>query len=465
MTIKNVCCIGAGYVGGPSCAVIALKCPHINVTVVDISQGRIDQWNSDKLPIFEPNLEEIVQKCRHKNLHFSTDVAKGIKEADLIFISVNTPTKDFGIGKGRAADLKYIESAARKIAEVADENKIVVEKSTVPVKAAESIAYILKTNQKPGVCYEVLSNPEFLAEGTAIRDLEFPDRVLIGGDETESGQEAIAALSHLYQNWISPEKIITMNTWSSELSKLAANAFLAQRISSINAISAICEVTGADVSEVASAIGRDSRIGNKFLQAGVGFGGSCFQKDVLNLVYLSESLNLPEVASYWQQVIEMNEYQKRRFSKRIIEALFNTVTNKKIALLGFAFKKNTGDTRESPSITIAQHLIEERAQIYIYDPKVELDDLMLELKNPRVTPDPADVDKYVKVCNDGYEAAINAHAIVVCTEWDEFMEYDYNRIYANMLKPAFIFDGRNFLDHSHLKKIGFIVETIGKRLR
>lgn len=465
MKVKNICCIGAGYVGGPTCAVIANKCPDINVTVVDISEDRIAQWNSDKLPIFEPRLDELVENCRYKNLHFSTDVVKGIKEAELIFISVNTPTKYFGIGKGRAADLKYIESAARKIAEVAENNKIVVEKSTVPVKAAESITYILKTNQKPGVSYEVLSNPEFLAEGTAIQDLTYPDRVLIGGDETPSGQEAIEVLKNIYQNWVPKEKIITMNTWSSELSKLAANAFLAQRISSINAISAICEVTGADVSEVASAIGRDTRIGNKFLKSGVGFGGSCFQKDVLNLVYLSESLNLPEVASYWQQVIEMNEYQKRRFSNRIIESLFNTVTNKKIALFGFAFKKNTGDTRESPSITITQHLMEERAHIFIYDPKVEFEDIMLELKSPHISSNPADVDKFVNVCSDAYEAANNAHAIVVCTEWDEFMEYDYNRIFQNMLKPAFIFDGRNFLDHTSLKEIGFIVETIGKRLR
>lgn len=464
MNISRICCIGAGYVGGPTCAVIAKQCPNITVNVVDISAERIQQWNSSQLPIFEPGLQEIVDECRGRNLFFSTDVERCIQEAEIIFISVNTPTKTFGLGKNRAPDLKYIESAARKIAEVAKSNKIVVEKSTVPVKAAESISNILLANQSDGVKYQVLSNPEFLAEGTAISDLTKPDRVLIGGDDTAEGQEAIEALCWVYAHWVPRERIITMNTWSSELSKLAANAFLAQRISSINAISAVCEITGADVSQVAGAIGRDSQIGNKFLQAGVGFGGSCFQKDVLNLVYLCESLNLPEVASYWQQVVEMNEYQKRRFSNRIIESLFNTVTNKKITILGFAFKKNTGDTRESPSIYICQHLLEEGARLSIYDPKVEHEQMRRQLKQPNITSQPEKVDELVTMCSDPYEAAKDTHAVVICTEWDEFKSYDYKRIYAHMLKPAFIFDGRMILDHQALMEMGYHVETIGKRL-
>ncbi|XP_076365781.1 UDP-glucose 6-dehydrogenase-like [Tachypleus tridentatus] len=344
--VKKICCLGAGYVGGPSCSVIALKCPDIQVVVVDKNETRIQQWNSEDLPIYEPGLYEVVKECRGRNLFFSTDVNTAIKESDLIFISVNTPTKTYGFGKGRAADLRYIEAAARMIGEVAEGMKIVVEKSTVPVKAAESVDTILKSNLRPGVNFQVLSNPEFLAEGSAIKDLLQPDRVLIGGDETPEGQEAIKKLCWVYKHWISDGKIITMNTWSSELSKLAANAFLAQRISSINAISAICEATGACVSEVSHAVGTDSRIGSKFLEASVGFGGSCFQKDVLNLVYLCESLNLPEAANYWyQQIIEMNRYQRTRFVQRIAEKLFNTLTGKKITVFGFAFKKSTGDTR------------------------------------------------------------------------------------------------------------------------
>ncbi|XP_059161207.1 UDP-glucose 6-dehydrogenase-like isoform X2 [Physella acuta] len=464
MTLNKICCIGAGYVGGPSCAVIAHKCPNLQVTVVDQSSERIAQWNSDNLPIFEPKLDEVVKACRGRNLFFSTDVEKGIREAELIFICVNTPTKTFGWGKGRAADLKYIESAARRIAEVAQNNKIVVEKSTVPVKAAESIANILSANVKPGVRYQVLSNPEFLAEGTAISDLLKPDRVLIGGDQSPEGQEAVDALCWVYKHWVPSENIITMNTWSSELSKLAANAFLAQRISSINAMSAICEATGADVDEVAHAIGTDTRIGPKFLKASVGFGGSCFQKDVLNMVYLCECLNLPEVAAYWQQVIAINDYQRMRFTKRIVESLFNTVTNKRIAILGFAFKKDTGDTRESAAIYVSKYLLEEGAQIRIYDPKVPVDQIMTDLKSAEVTDEPELVENLVSICNDAYTAAEGCHALVVCTEWDEFQDLDYQRIYNKMLKPAFIFDGRLILDHQKLMEMGFKVETIGKRL-
>lgn len=460
--VNKICCIGAGYVGGPTCAVIALKCPEIQVTVVDLSKSRIEAWNSDNLPIYEPGLQELVTKCRGKNLFYSTDIDKGIIEADLIFICVNTPTKTFGLGKGRAPDLKYIESAARHISKVAKSNKIIVEKSTVPVRAAESISRILKANKQSGICYEVLSNPEFLAEGTAIEDLLKPDRVLIGGEQTRGGQVAIDALAWIYEHWVPAEKVLKTNTWSSELSKLAANAFLAQRISSINALSAVCEATGADVSEVANAIGKDTRIGSKFLQASVGFGGSCFPKDVLNLVYLCEALGLPEVASYWHQVIKMNGYQRRRFANKIINALFNTVTDKKIGILGFSFKKNTGDTRESASIYICKYLIEEGARVTIYDPKVEREQVYLELNHPDVCADPEKVSKLVSVENDVYKALENAHALVVCTEWDEFKTLDYRRIYASMLKPAFAFDGRMILDHENLVDIGFHVETIGK---
>ncbi|XP_076445963.1 UDP-glucose 6-dehydrogenase-like isoform X2 [Babylonia areolata] len=464
MSVKKICCIGAGYVGGPTCSVIAYKCPELQVTVVDVNHQRIAEWNSDELPIFEPSLDQVVKSCRGRNLFFSTDIDTAIQEAELIFISVNTPTKTYGLGKGRAADLKFVESCARRIADVAKSSKIVVEKSTVPVKAAESITSILKANVKPGIQYQVLSNPEFLAEGTAVSDLLNPDRVLIGGDSTAKGQEAVSALGWVYQHWVPRDKIITMNTWSSELSKLAANAFLAQRISSINAMSAVCEATGADVSEVAHAIGTDTRVGSKFLQASVGFGGSCFQKDVLNLVYLCECLNLPEVAAYWQQVVDINDYQRRRFSKQIIQRLFNTVTNKTIAILGFAFKKNTGDTRESSAIYICQHLLEEGAHVNIYDPKVKREQIIRDLTRPEITDSPDRVKELLTICPDAYTAAANSHALVICTEWDEFANLDYRDIYDKMLKPAFIFDGRLILDHTALQEIGFNVEVIGKRL-
>ncbi|XP_076126859.1 UDP-glucose 6-dehydrogenase-like [Alosa pseudoharengus] len=463
MEVRRICCIGAGYVGGPTCSVIAQMCPEVVVTVVDVNEDRIRAWNSSCLPIFEPGLQEVVTSCRGVNLFFSTDIDSAIKEADLVFISVNTPTKTFGIGKGRAADLKYIEACARRIAELSSGCKIVVEKSTVPVRAAESIRRIFNANTKSNLNLQVLSNPEFLAEGTAIADLKNPDRVLIGGDETPEGQSAVQALRRIYEHWVPKNKIITTNTWSSELSKLAANAFLAQRISSINSISALCEVTGADVEEVAHAIGTDQRIGSRFLKASVGFGGSCFQKDVLNLVYLCEALNLPEVARYWQQVIEINDYQRKRFSSRIISCLFNTVTDKKIALLGFAFKKDTGDTRESSSIHISRYLLEEGACLCVYDPKVKAEQIIQDLT--QITA-PSRVSQLVTIATNPYEACENAHAIVICTEWDMFKELDYERIYKAMLKPAFVFDGRRILDglHDQLQNIGFQVETIGKRV-
>eukprot|EP00730_Choanoeca_flexa_P013021 TRINITY_DN4887_c0_g1_i1.p1 TRINITY_DN4887_c0_g1~~TRINITY_DN4887_c0_g1_i1.p1 ORF type:complete len:464 (+),score=134.25 TRINITY_DN4887_c0_g1_i1:58-1449(+) len=460
----KICCIGAGYVGGPTCSIIALKGgDNVKVTVVDINQARIDAWNSDELPIFEPGLDEVVKQCRGKNLFFSTDVAGAIKEAELIFVSVNTPTKKYGLGKGSAADVKYIESCARSIAEHAESSKIVIEKSTVPARTAETLSRILEANCKDGIRFDILSNPEFLAEGTAIDDLLTPDRVLIGGATTAEGQAAIAKLSSVYEHWVPKDRIITTNTWSSELSKLAANAFLAQRISSINAMSAICEATEADVQEVARAIGKDSRLGHKFLGASVGFGGSCFQKDILNLVYLAESLNLPEVADYWRQVVILNDWQERRFASRIIRKLFNTVSGKKIAIMGFAFKKNTGDTRESASIYVCEHLMDEGAKLAIFDPKVKPEQIDYDLKD--VSKGQEDrVDKLVTVHTDPYAAMDGAHAVVILTEWDEFKDYDYSKVYASMPKPAWIFDGRILLDHKKLKEIGFSVEVIGKRV-
>nr|CAD7202841.1 unnamed protein product [Timema douglasi] len=480
MVIKKICCIGAGYVGGPTCSVMAMKCPHITVTVVDKSAERIAQWNSDKLPIYEvraawrqypscsgqrlnpglvklrsppvidlklathvPGLDDVVQECRGRNLFFSTNIKKGINEADLIFISVNTPTKTLGHGRGRAADLKYVEGAARMIAEMSTSSKIVVEKSTVPVKAAESIMTILRANHKPGVSYQVqqgarpiLSNPEFLAEGTAIDDLLNADRVLIGGEDTPEGQAAIEELSWVYGHWINRRNIITMNTWSSELSKLLLS-----------------------------------------------FGGSCFQKDILNLVYICESLNLSEVATYWQQVIDMNDYQKNRFANKVIESLFNTVSGKQIAVLGFAFKKNTGDTRESPAIHVATKLLLEGAKLHIYDPKlvgslisrvivgelfgnpqVDHSQILEDLTHPSVTEEPEQVRSNLVLHSDPYSATAGTHAIVLCTEWDEFMMLDFGRIYGSMMKPAYIFDGRKILDHESLIKVGFEVQTIGRRL-
>jgi len=450
----KVCCIGAGYVGGPTMAVIAQKCPHIEVTVVDINEQRIAEWNSDQLPIYEPGLDAVVQECRGKNLFFSSDVDKAILESDMIFLSVNTPTKTYGIGAGRAADLRYVENCARQIAKVAQGDKIVVEKSTLPVRTAESIKQILTANSE-GRNFQILSNPEFLAEGTAIQDLESPDRVLIGGDSTKEGQLAVHQLVSIYENWVPREKIIATNVWSSELSKLTANAFLAQRISSINAISALCEATGANVDEVAHAIGTDDRIGPKFLKASVGFGGSCFKKDILNLAYMCEHFGLQEVADYWNSVIEMNDYQKKRFSANVLSHLFNTVSHKKIALFGFAFKKDTNDTRESAAISIASDLLAESANVVIFDPKVSEAQIRKDLSV-------ADDNEKVSVAKDPYQAAEEADAILVLTEWDMFKTLDFTKIYNNMRKPAFIYDGRNILDIEALRKIGFDAQSIGR---
>ena len=451
----KICCIGAGYVGGPTMAMIAHKCPGVTVTVVDINAERIAAWNQGPLPIYEPGLEEIVGLQRNQNLFFSTEVEKEIREAEIVFISVNTPTKTYGVGAGRAADLRFVESCARQIAEVSDSDKIVVEKSTIPVRTAQSIKRILDASSRNGAKFQVISNPEFLAEGTAMEDLQAPDRVLIGGETTDAGQAAVEKLAGLYAHWVPRERILTTNLWSSELSKLTANAFLAQRISSINSISALCEATGADVDEVAHAIGQDSRIGPKFLKSSVGFGGSCFQKDILNLVYLCEHFGLPEVASYWQKVVEMNDYQKSRFTRRMLDAMFNTVSHKRISILGYAFKKDTNDTRESAAIYVCRDLLEEQAHLAIYDPKVPAEEIFSTLD---VTED----DERVMVCEDPYVAAEGAHAVALLTEWDAFKKLDYKRIYSGMQKPAFLFDGRNILDLEILREIGFEASGIGK---
>jgi UDPglucose 6-dehydrogenase len=462
MKINSICCIGAGYVGGPTMAIIAQKCPDIKVTVVDLNIERIAAWNDpdvNNIPIYEPGLSELVAEARGRNLFFTTEVEKAIDESQMIFISVNTPTKTYGLGKGMAADLKYIELCARQIANVAKDNKIVVEKSTLPVRTAEAIKNILD-NTGNGVQFQILSNPEFLAEGTAVQDLQNPDRVLIGGNNSVEGIEAINALVEIYAHWVPKENILTTNLWSSELSKLTANAFLAQRVSSINALSELCEKTEADVNEVAKAIGMDSRIGPKFLKASVGFGGSCFQKDILNLVYIAKSYGLNEVADYWEQVVIMNDHQKRRFANNIVQTLYNTVADKKIAFLGWAFKKDTNDTRESAAINVADYLLLEQANVAVFDPKVRKKQIISDLNYLNAIAID-DLDKMVDVYEDPYEACKNAHAIAILTEWDEFKSYDWKRIYDAMQKPAFIFDGRNILDAKKMKEIGFIFSAVG----
>jgi len=455
-------------------ATIAQKCPGIQVYVVDMNEARIAAWNNENvanLPIYEPGLAEVVKECRGRNLHFSTDVKGRIQDCDLIFVSVNTPTKKTGLGAGRAADLKYIESVGRTIAEAATRSKIVIEKSTVPVRTASALERVLNAleeNGEPGAApnttktadkrFWILSNPEFLAEGTAMKDLAMPDRVLIGGPQNPHGKIAISCLVDIYAQWVPRERILTTNLWSSELSKLVANAMLAQRVSSINSISQLCERTGADIREVSRAIGQDARIGPKFLNASVGFGGSCFQKDILNLVYICEQFGLHQVAAYWQTVVDMNDHQKRTFTERIIQAMFNTVTGKKLAMLGFAFKKDTGDVRETPAIEVCKMLMEDGAKVHVYDPKVTWEDAMIEFKTHGI-----EVDERLLVwCKTPEEAVAGSHSIIVMTEWDEFKGYDYEQFMKTMMKPAFIFDGRNILDHFYLDSIGYEVHAIGK---
>ena len=448
---KHILSIGAGYVGGPSMAVLAHQCPQYRVTVVDINAERIAQWNSDDLPVYEPGLDDIVRSTRGKNLFFSTDIPKGIRDNDIIFVCVNTPTKTFGVGCGMAADLQYWEKTARQILQYAQSSKIIVEKSTLPVKTALAMERILNSAEN-SIAFDVLSNPEFLAEGSAVQDMKNPDRVLIGSRETENGLRARNTLADIYANWVPREKIITSGIWSSELSKIVSNAFLAQRISSINAISSLCEKTDADIAEIAKAVGMDSRIGSKFLNASVGFGGSCFKKDILNLVYLCRHYGLNEVADYWEGVIRINEYQKERFILSMISAMFNTLAGKKICLFGFAFKANTGDTRESPAISIAKRLLEEHAEVVITDPKA--------LKNARVELE--GMDGSISFVEDPYAASQGCHAIAVLTEWDLYRDLDYREIFKGMIRPACLFDGRNMLDHRRCFEIGFNVYAIGK---
>merc|ERR1719387_2417085 len=442
-------------------AVMAKMCPDIKVTVTDLNERRIAAWNSSNLPIYEPGLQEVVEEARGRNLFFSTDIDAAIRECSIIFVSVATPTKTSGIGAGEAADLTYWELAARRIAAVCLASndkapKIIVEKSAVPVKTADAMARVMAASCA-GTDFQVLSNPEFLAEGTAIQDLFKPDRVLVGGPQTPQGLAAIKFMADVYRRWVPNPQVLTTNLWSAELSKLTANAFLAQRISSINSISALCEVTGANVTEVAHAIGVDSRIGPKFLKSSVGFGGSCFQKDILNLVYLCRSFGLPEVADYWNQVIQMNDWQKKRFAQNMVASMFNTVSGKKIGILGFAFKKDTGDTRETPAIDVCNLLLAEKALISIHDPKVSREQIYSDLGK--------DTMEKIQIEDDPYVSCAGAHAIAILTEWDSFKELDYQKIYDSMQKPAFIFDGRNIVDIEKLQAIGFHCWAVGKSLK
>ena len=451
--VKEICCIGAGYVGGPTMAVIAFKCPEYKVTVVDINKERIKAWNGDidKLPIYEPGLKEIVKKTRNNNLFFSNEIDNAIDSSSIIFMAVNTPTKDYGKGKGMATDLTYVEECSKRIAKMSKSNKIVVEKSTAPIGTAEKIKETLSSNNK-NVKFEVISNPEFLAEGSAINDLINPDRVLIGGDQTPSGKEAISQVTSIYSNWIDEEKIITTNLWSSELSKLASNAFLAQRVSSINSLSALCEESGANIQEVSKAVGSDTRIGNKFLEASVGFGGSCFKKDILNLVYLCKFYGLNEVSEYWHQVIKINDYQKNRFASRIVSELNGTVNNKIITLLGWAFKKDTNDSRESASIDIANYLLTEGAIINVYDPMVSNElihgDLVNKLKSKGLDNDQIESKiSRVNIYDNIYKAAENTFCLSILTEWDEFKDINWAKISKLAENPLFVADGRNIIEY------------------
>ncbi|KGG00342.1 MULTISPECIES: nucleotide sugar dehydrogenase [Prochlorococcus] len=458
--IKKICCIGAGYVGGPSMAVIAEKCPNITITVVDVNRERIESWNSENyedLPVFEPGLKEIIKKNRGKNLFFSNDVQKEIESSNMIFLCVNTPTKKRGIGSGKASDLKWLEICANEISTYAKNNTIIVEKSTVPVKTAGILEEILSKSNS-GNNFSVLSNPEFLAEGTAINDLLNPDRVLIGGKDKNS----VEILSKIYMNWISPEKIITTNIWSSELSKLSANAFLAQRISSINSISAICEQTGADVNEVSKSIGSDTRIGSKFLKSGPGFGGSCFKKDILNLIYLCDFYNLPDISNYWESVLTINDWQQRRITKTIVEKLFGTVSDKKIAILGFAFKANTNDTRESPSISICHDLLEEGANLFIHDPKVKSDQINFIL-NESIMNCATRVEGTWEYALSIDNAINDAHAIIILTEWEEYSKIKWLDKEDSLKKNVWIFDTRSIIDIEEIKKTKIKLWRLGSR--
>ena len=462
MKVNNICCIGAGYVGGPTMAVIAQKNPNITVTVVDTNEKRIAAWNSnnfDELPIYEPGLSDVIKEARGRNLFFSTDINSAIINSEMIFISVNTPTKTSGEGKGFAADLKYVELCAKQIAEVSITDKIVVEKSTVPVRTSEKIKEILRSKNK-NVNFQILSNPEFLAEGTAMRDLQIPDRVIIGGDNTIKGNEAIQSLVKIYSSWISKKNILTTNLWSSELSKLTANAFLAQKISSINSLSELCEETGADIEEVAKAIGMDSRIGSSFLKTSVGFGGSCFQKDILNLVYISRSIGLEKVANYWEQILIINAHQRGRFAKKIKSLINNKSLHNNVCIFGWAFKKDTNDTRESAAIYVSDYLIKSNINLNVYDPKVKESQIFFDLNY--INTNDKNNRQSVSVYNNPIDCIDQTNIIAILTEWDEFKDYDWKKIYDKMSKPAYVFDGRNILDKSKLESIGFKYIGLGR---
>ncbi|MCQ9200699.1 MAG: nucleotide sugar dehydrogenase [Prochlorococcus marinus CUG1437] len=469
--IKNICCIGAGYVGGPTMSVIAEKCPHIKVNVVDTNKKRIDLWNSknlNNLPIYEPGLKSIIKKCRGKNLFFTVDTELEIKKADMIFISVNTPTKTKGLGAGQASDLKWVELCARQVAQFGTGHTIVVEKSTLPVKTAEVIKSILENSNsentnKEKKTFDVLSNPEFLAEGSAIKDLKNPDRVLIGGNNND----AIIALNNIYSHWVPKEKILHTNIWSSELAKLTANAFLAQRISSINSIAAICEVTGADISEVSRAIGSDTRIGSKFLDSGPGFGGSCFKKDILNLVYLCKYYDLYEVGRFWESVVELNNWNQNRISNLIIKKLFGTVSGKKIFILGFAFKANTNDTRESAAIKICKDLLNEGALLYINDPKVIPEQIsevlgMNESNKKEITEKKNQETEgkwhFIQNVIDGF---YGADAAIILTEWEQYRKINWEISSKLMRKPSWVFDTRSIISAKDVRKYNINFWKIG----
>lgn len=456
MSIKRICCVGAGYVGGPTMAVIADRCPEIQVDVVDLNKKRIEAWNDPdltQLPIYEPGLDEIVGRTRHRNLHFSTEVEKKISEADMVFLSVNTPTKKKGIGAGQASDLRWIEACTRQVASSAKGHTIVVEKSTLPVRTAETIQTILAASNEGDKTFSVLSNPEFLAEGTAISDLLEPDRVLIGG----SDKSAVEALTAIYEHWVASEKVIQTNLWSSELSKLTANAFLAQRVSSINSISALCETTGADIKEVRQAIGSDERLGNKFLSSGPGFGGSCFKKDILNLVYLCRNYGLDEVGDYWEQVVKLNSWQQERIARLVVNKLFNTVAGKKIAILGFAFKENTNDTRESPAIHIARELLEEGARLAIHDPKVDPHQIGVDLG---IQEGAGDGDWHF--AKSPMEACKQSDACLLLTAWNEYRELNWEQIATVMRRPGWVFDARSVCNEQAAKQAGLNVWRVGQ---
>ena len=528
---------------------MALHNPALRVTVIDRDEQRIRRWNSAHLPIREPDLNSIVRvtrdglearpvpageaqippendafsQARPANLFFTTACTESIAKADMIFIAVNTPTKTFGTGAGHATDMTAFECVIQDIAKHARPDVILVEKSTVPCRTAKMVQDILD-DVRPGSRMQILSNPEFLSEGTAVKDLMKLDRVLIGSPATSEGRRAAVALTTLYASWVPRSKISGTHVFSSELSKLVANAMLAQRISSINSIGAICEKTGADVQEIATSIGLDRRVGPQFLKAGLGFGGSCFRKDIGSLVYLAKTLGLDEVADYWHSVLIINQSQRTRFTRKVISRLNGTLRGKKITILGFAFKKDTGDARESVAIDIIRILLEERpAEIAIFDPGCSHEDIQreLDIMTSTMQSDVAHWKDRITISTGPYEACLESNAICIVTDWDLFktapsiykskcpqdvlrvnpapvavvshlaqiqaeqfldlpscpedcpectrpfssstMEHDFEwaRILYHMKRPRWIFDGRGILDVTEMERLGARVEVLG----